>query len=525
MTVEYREAFHEAIIRTALDGVVLMDDHGLVVDFNPAAETIFGYARDDVVGRSVAEIIIPPEHRAAHDAGLKSYLTSGDSRVLGKRLELPALIASGARIPIELTIADVTLEGRRMFAAHIRDLRAAKKSEAEIREQRNALHQKEKLAALGSLLAGVAHELNNPLSIVAGQVLMLREMIEDADGPAQDALLARCDKIATAADRCANIIRSFLAMARQREFERSAARIEAIVTEAIELLSYNLDSSGIAIETAWPDDLPELIVDAGQIHQVLLNLLVNAQQALEEHGGEERRIGVRIERDAAEPMLIVSVTDNGPGVPEKIKSRIFDPFFTTKAQGVGTGVGLAVSRGIVESHGGNMAVDAAPGGGAAFTIRLPIGGVAGKKASRPITAPIASIVPLVAARRVLVVDDEIEIAELLAEMAERLGYETLVSHSGNEAREKVDAEKGEIDAILCDIRMPSGDGPSFYEWLQGHHPALTGRIGFITGDTMGPAAGRFLQRSGCPMLEKPFTSKDIGMFLARLVTAPADARC
>lgn len=508
------EALHEAIIRTALDGVVLMDEDGLLVDFNPAAETMFGYSKADVIGRPVADIIIPPEHREAHERGLKAYIASGDSRVLGKRLELPALVSTGGRIPVELTIADVTLGGRRKFAAHIRDLRPQKQSEAELREQRNALHQNEKLAAIGSLLAGVAHELNNPLSIISGQALMLREAVEESAVPDRDGLLKRCDKIATAADRCAGIIRSFLAMARQREAERQPTRLEAVITEAIELLSYNLRSSGIAVETEWPGDLPELMLDSAQIYQVLLNLLVNAQQALEGQPTDDRRIAVHIEHTESS-RLVLSVTDNGPGVPEKIRSRIFDPFFTTKAQGSGTGVGLAVSRGIIESHGGTMEITTAPGGGARFLIHLPVEATRATPAAT-VNIPMTPFLPKGVSKRVLVVDDEIEIAELLAEMAQRQGYQTLVSHSGNEARVKVEAERGHIDAILCDIRMPSGDGPSFYDWLQAHYPVLAKRIGFITGDTMGPAAGRFLKRSGCPMLEKPFTQKEIGLFLAGL---------
>ena len=143
---EFREleAYHAAVVRTALDGIVVIDGEGRVVDFNPAAEAIFGYRREAVLGKPIAELIIPPEHRAAHDKGLAKYLATGEGRVLGRRLELPAMLSTGELIPIELAITDVTLSGRRLFAAHIRDLRAARRAEAEIREQRNALYQKGK---------------------------------------------------------------------------------------------------------------------------------------------------------------------------------------------------------------------------------------------------------------------------------------------------------------------------------------------------------------------------------------------
>ncbi|CAH1657770.1 PAS domain-containing hybrid sensor histidine kinase/response regulator [Chelatococcus asaccharovorans] len=514
------EAHHAAVVRAALDGVVVIDGDGLVVDFNPAAETIFGYCRDAVIGRPIADLIIPPEHRAAHQRGLKSLLMTGASRVLGKRLELPALLSTGETIPIELTITDVTLVGRRLFAAHIRDLRAAKRAEAEIRAQRNALYQKEKLAALGSLLAGVAHELNNPLSIVTGQTMMLREAMENLAVADSDDLTRRCDRIATAADRCARIVRSFLAIARQREAERTPTRLEAVVEEALELLAYTMCASGIAIARDWPEDLPMLLLDQNQIHQVVLNLLVNAQQALEQVGGEDRKIIVRIAVDRQAGSVSLSVNDNGPGVPEAIRGRIFDPFFTTKPQGAGTGIGLAVSRGLVEAHGGSLRLDDAPEGGARFTLLLPYEpALQGGEAIRETLAPAARAMP---AYHVLIVDDDAAIAELLAEVAGRIGYVTTRAQNGEDAKAKIETWGGRFDAILCDIRMPSGDGPAFYDWLREQYAPLADRVGFVTGDTLGPLAGRFLADSGCPVLEKPFSPEEIRTFLAHLTNPGRD---
>lgn len=515
---EFREleAYHAAVVRTALDGIVVIDGDGLVVDFNPAAEAIFGYKREAVIGEPIAELIIPSEHRAAHEHGLSRYLATGAGHVLGKRLELPAMLSTGELIPIELTITDVTLGGRRLFAAHIRDQRAARRAEAEIREQRNALHQKEKLAALGSLLAGVAHELNNPLSIITGQALMMREAMEERAVADWNGLVRRCDRISTAAERCARIVRSFLDMARQRETERTPTRLETVVEEAVELLGYTMGAAGITVERRWTDALPVLSLDSSQIHQVVLNLLVNAQQALEQAGGTERKIVIGITVGQEEGMVALTIDDNGPGVPEAIRSRIFDPFFTTKPQGAGTGIGLAVSKGLVEAHGGSLTLGEAPDGGARFVIRLPNEPVqtGEARAAQPATEK-----PQPAPhRQLLVVDDDVAIAELLAEIAGRLGYAVTVTHGGNEARGKISARDGDFDAILCDIRMPAGDGPSLYDWLCEHHPALSGRIGFVTGDTLGPLAGRFLARSGCPMIEKPFTPADIAAFLDDLTT-------
>lgn len=522
------EAYHAIIVGTALDAIVVVDEEGLVVDFNPAAEQIFGYRRDEAVGRSISDLIIPPEYREAHAAGMRAYLTSGLSRVIGRRLELPAMLADGSRIPIELSITDVTRGARRMFAAHMRDLSAAKRAEEEIKRQRNALHQKEKLAALGSLLAGVAHELNNPLSVVTGQTMLLREQVlREADGgQAYEKVLQRCDRIESAAHRCARIVRSFLDMARQREAERRATNLSDVVREAVELLAYNMRASGVKVSVAVTPGLPRLMLDAGQVHQVLLNLLVNAQQALEEKAGE-RLIRVFVEAEPALKAVRIRVEDNGPGIPEGIRSRIFDPFFTTKPQGVGTGIGLAVSRGLIEAHGGTLELGEAPGGGAMFVVQLPLDeALSGLVPAAAAEAERAAVPASLGA--VLIVDDEADIAGLLAEIAEDGGYAPVVTHSGNEAQallsqrgpqEGQGTPAGDFVAILCDIRMPDGDGPALYNWLLTYRPELAGRIGFISGDTLGPSAGRFLARSGYPLIEKPFTPQDVRAFLNDLAGA------
>ncbi|MFG1359900.1 PAS domain S-box protein [Xanthobacter pseudotagetidis] len=514
------EAYHATIVGTALDAIVVVDDAGLVVDFNPAAEHTFGYARERAVGQPIADLIIPPEFREAHASGMRRYLTSNISHVVGKRLELPAIMADGTRIPIELAITDVTRGERRLFAAHMRDLSAAKAAQEEIKRQRDALHQKEKLAALGSLLAGVAHELNNPLSVVAGQTMLLREQVQkEADAvPGLDRVLQRCDRIEAAAHRCARIVRSFLDMARQREAERRPTELADVVREATELMAYNMRSSGVTVAIEIAPGLPRLMLDAGQIQQVLMNLLVNAQQALQEQSGA-RRITIAAASDPARGSVHIRVTDNGPGIPGAIRSRIFDPFFTTKPQGVGTGIGLAVSRGLIEAHGGTLELSDGPEDGASFTIRLPLQ-VAGAG-----SAEAAPAVSTAAPGRgtVLVVDDEPDIAGLLCEIAEDAGYTAVSAHGGIEARALLSGAGGgaPIVAILCDIRMPDGDGPGLYDWLLSHRPDLSGRIGFISGDTLGPAAGRFLARSGCPLIEKPFTPQDVRAFLGDLAAGPA----
>jgi two-component system NtrC family sensor kinase len=508
------EALNEAIVRTSLDSIIIIDDQGLVVDFNPSAEKLFGFSREEAIGREIGELIIPDHHRAAHHAGMNRYLSSGASRVIGKRVELEAITRDGRMVPVELAIADVSAGGKRYFTAHIRDLQPAKAAQFEIERQRDALYQKEKLAALGSLLSGVAHELNNPLSIVLGQAMMLRDKAKLM--PAGDDLYDRAQKIEMAANRCARIVRTFLAMARQRKAERAYVSIGKVIADAIELLAYSLRTSGVAVSSTIEGDLPETHADADLLHQVLVNLIVNARQALEERGGEDRRIALRAWHDRETDAIMIEVADNGPGIPATIRSRIFDPFFTTKPQDHGTGIGLAVSRGLVEAHGGTLELaPEAPGRGATFVIRLPV--TEGETEADAVQdKPIEIVVPEERLSQVLIVDDEPELAELIADIVSGLGHRTATAGSGNSAQRLL-AEPGRpVAAILCDIRMADGDGPALYDWLLAHRPDLARRIAFVTGDTLGPSAGRFLARSGCPVIEKPFSPADIAAVLSVL---------
>ena len=293
--------------------------------------------------------------------GLSASLATGCATVLGRRIEIDAMRADGSLFPVELAITEVRVPGRQRFTAHIRDLTEAYRARAEIERQREALHQSEKLAALGSLLAGVAHELNNPLSIVTGQALMLREAATAE--AAQDPIFARICR----AQRQDRGRRRPLRQDREdlpQPWRASARRSGAwsacptLIEGVLDLLTYGLRTAGIEVVhdlVARPAGDPcrrrPDPAGAGQSHR-------------QRQAGAGRRAGTAPHRHPpparqGEPAQIVfTVSDNGPGVPPDIRSRIFDPFFTTKPQGVGTGIGLAVSRGLVEAHGGTLDVDA-----------------------------------------------------------------------------------------------------------------------------------------------------------------------
>lgn len=380
---------------------------------------------------------------------------------------------------------------------------ARARAEAELAKSREALYQSEKLTALGSLLAGVSHEINNPLAVVVAQAMLLEA---DAEG---SPLGERAGKIRRAAERCARIVQTFLAMARQKPPVRTTVSPNAVVLSALDLTGYGLRTAGVTVSTKLADDLPPLSADADQLHQVLANLLINAQHALQDLPGP-REVAVYT-RAGREPGTVeIEVADNGNGVAPELRRRVFEPFFTTKPQGGGTGLGLSYSHGVVEAHGGRIELlDRSKG--AAFVLVLPAVATAADAGSAEAENAHRRPPPPGSA---LLVDDEADVAEVLAEILEGQGFRVTTAASGREAKARLRAEA--FDIVLSDLRMPDLDGPGLYDWIRRERPELAERTGFITGDTLGPAVARFLADAGRPYLEKPFTPGAVGAFAARL---------
>ncbi len=389
------------------------------------------------------------------------------------------------------------------FVGALVDITDRKRAEEELARQREALYQSEKLTALGSLLAGVAHELNNPLSVVVGQATML------ADAAADPKTAERAEKIRRAADRCARIVRSFLSLARRKTPELTAVRLNAVVEMAVELLAYQLRTADVNLALDLEPALPPLLADADQLIQVVTNLVHNALQALGD-AAPPRRLTIST-RHAGNGSVHLTVADNGPGVPADLRTRVFEPFFTTKSPGAGTGIGLSLCLGIVASHGGAIRVEDTPGGGATFVVGLPLRSAG----SVPVAASAAvEPSPAVQRRRILVVDDEPEIAETLAEMLRDAGHTVETAENGRQALDRLAA--GAYDAVVSDLRMPVMDGPTFYGALRVLHPVLLGRIAFVTGDMLSTQMREFLGATGVPSIEKPFTTEAVKALLARL---------
>jgi PAS domain S-box-containing protein len=493
------EANYRAIFDAAEDSIFVHDiETGAIVDVNPKACATFGYTREEFRHLDVGALGTGERPHTQQDAmELIARAAAGEAL----RVDWHGRSKDGSLRWHEVFVKRVTIGGRDRVLALARDITERKRSAEELARQRESSYQREKLAALGSLLAGVAHELNNPLSVVVARAVLLEEQ-------GYPATQAAALKIRTAAERCARIVRTFLAMARQEPPERGPVAINDVVSAALDMTAYTVRTSSIQVAADLAKDIPPTLADPDQLHQVLLNLIVNAQQVLQDRPGP-RRIRVASRYDAASSLIRIVVADNGPGIPEHLRARVFEPYFTTKPTGIGTGVGLAVSLGIVEAHGGTLTLDCPEMGGSIFTITLPVCPVDSSLAE-PGPSREASATP----RRILIVDDEAEIRETLAEILSGAQHRVATASSGREALERMATEH--YDVILTDIRMPDLDGRALYREIERRWPERAAHVVFVSGDTLASNLREFAAESGRPVIEKPFLPGDVRRVVAEM---------
>ncbi len=422
--------------------------------------------------------------------------------------EVRLRLGDGGELDAALSARPISYQNEDAMVLGLYDLTERRQAEAQIARQQEALQQSEKMAALGGLLAGVAHELNNPLSVVVGQATLLME------GSTEPKTVNRADKIFKAADRCARIVKSFLALARRKPPEHKEVNLNEIVSASLELLGYQIRNADVEVVLQLDATLPMIIGDGDQLTQVVTNLVLNAAQAME-GGKKPRRITLQSSTDE-NSNVILRVIDTGAGVPADIKSKIFEPFFTTKATKGGTGVGLALCLNIVASHGGQIALEETPGGGATFIINVPI---TKQTMSEDAILPVAA--PTTAALRILLVDDEVEIAQTLADLLEPNGHEVDLAINGAVALDKL--HKSNYDVIISDLRMPVMDGPALYNALERELPSYLQRIIYVTGDTLSAHVQSFLSDHPVLVVEKPYRLADIYRAIAELLKRASDA--
>jgi two-component system, LuxR family, sensor kinase FixL len=358
------EAQLRSIIETVPDALILIDERGLIQSFSPAAERLFGYRAAAVMGRNVS-MLMPSPYREQHDGYLAHYHNTGERRIIGIGRVVVGRRADGSTFPMELQVGEVKLRERRFFTGFVRDITERQTHRERLQELQSELLRTSRLSAMGQMASALAHELNQPLTAVINYVQACRRLLGAKDAP-PERLTDAMDKAVAQATRAGQIIHRMRQFIQTGETERQLESINKVVEEASALALVGARESGILVRMELSPDLPALLVDRIQIQQVVLNLVRNGMEALAATERRELTIRTAHTHDA---LVEVAVSDTGPGLSVEVASQLFQPFVTTKPKGMG--LGLTISRSIIEAHGGRLHAVPNPDGGVTFRFELP----------------------------------------------------------------------------------------------------------------------------------------------------------
>jgi two-component system NtrC family sensor kinase len=481
-TMRQAEWRFRTLFRAAPDAVLtVLQTTGRVREANDAVREVFGLEPHQVVGRSLADLVVE-EDRASLERMLANAFAGAPGRtevqvVHPDQPDAPRKVVAlaASRLP-EADPPSALLIGRDM--THERQMHAR-------------LMESDRLAAVGELVAGVAHEVNNPLSSISAFAQLL---LRDSTLSAQQR--ESIEVIRAETTRASQVVKDLLAFARRSEPQRVPLDLNAVVARSLRMRQYQFDETGVRVETELADDLPSVMGDARQLQQVCLNLLTNAIQAMSAGGGTLR---VRSRREG--DVVRLDVADSGPGMAPHVRQHVFEPFFTTKKEGEGTGLGLSVSYGIVTAHGGAIELVETGPQGTTFRVTLPAADSPADAPEGVREQPAMALRSPIAGIRLLFVDDEPALRNGMKAYGELRGFTVITAADGHAALETTRTVG--VDAIVCDLRMPGMDGFAFHEQLRQERPGLAARTVFITGDVVTSVASRG-SVSRQPVLTKPF---------------------
>ncbi|MEO7455457.1 MAG: ATP-binding protein [Gemmatimonadaceae bacterium] len=479
-TMKQAEWRFRTLFRAAPDAVLtVLHATGRIREANDAVREVFGYEPHQIIGRTLIELILEDERGIM--AGALAAAFGGTPARVEVQVALPdgrarVVALAASRLP-EADPPSVLLIGRDM---------------TQERELRVRLMESDRLAAVGELVAGVAHEVNNPLSSISAFAQLLLRETTLAPSQRESIEVIRAETM-----RASQVVKDLLAFARRSEPQRTPLDVNGVVTRTVRMRQYQLSEAAVRLETDLAEDLPSVLGDARQLQQVCLNLITNAVQAMTPNGGGQ----LRVRSYATDDAVRLEVSDTGRGIPSTVRAHIFEPFFTTKKEGEGTGLGLSVSYGIVSAHGGSIEVTESGSAGTTFRVTLPA------VASPPTDADgISELAPFtlrspLAGIRLLFVDDEPALRSGMEAFGAMRGFSVVVAADGAAALEA--AKTGGVDAVVCDLRMPGMDGFAFHEKLRVERPGLAARTVFITGDVVTSISRGSVSRQ--PVLTKPFS--------------------
>ncbi len=440
-----REARLSSVISTAPDAIVTIDDRGVIQSFSNAAEMLFGYAAGEVIGRNVS-MLMPQPHRSKHDGYLARYRRTGEKRIIGIGRQVEAQRKDGTIFPVELSVGEVQLGATRIYTGFIRDITARAKMEQELRHA-------QKMEAIGQLTGGLAHDFNNMLTVIAGNLEMLEDRLTNADH------LSLLTEAQEAADLGAKLAGRLLAFGRRQPLNPKPINLSELAAGMADLLSRSLGEV-VRLETRLAPNLRTTMADPGQVENALLNLAINARDAMPEGGRllietseveiDEEALAVHAEVEPGSYAML-AVTDTGVGMTPEVRQRAFEPFFTTKGPGGGSGLGLSMVYGFVKQSGGHVQIYSELGHGTTVHIYLPIRDHDGRMATS--RAPRAS--GAVGGETILVVEDDQRVRRVSMRRLKELGYAVIEVDSGPAALRILD--RGDpIDLVFTDVVMPGG---------------------------------------------------------------------
>jgi PAS domain S-box-containing protein len=481
-----------AILDAALDAVIGMDADDVITYWNPRAEATFGWRREEALGRRLRDLVIPVRYRESHSRGLARFLATGEGPVLGRRIELEGLRRDGTEFPVELSIAAVKEGETYSFSAFLADMTERRRLEAQL------LHA-QKMEAIGRLAGGVAHDFNNALGVILGHTELLMRH-------ASEAQRGKLEQILKATQRASGLTSQLLLFSRRHVVDAKVLSLNALLS-GLEKMLRRLIGEDIALTIVPGADLGEVKADPGQLEQVVMNLCLNARDAMKA-GGRLRIETANAELDAGfaashKPMaagryVMLAVSDTGSGIEKETQSKIFEPFFTTKEKGKDAGLGLAIVYGIVKQAGGYVWVYSEVGRGTTFKIYLP-------RIDQPAVAPAVEETPRPSKgwQTILLVEDEASLRGLARELLEEHGYRVIEATGPNEAIEIARRNPETIHLLVTDIVMPGMNGRALAETLVAARPAL--RVLYMSGYTDDVIAHSGVLAPGALLLEKPFT--------------------
>jgi two-component system, NtrC family, sensor kinase len=495
------------LFANAYDLVMTLSYDLRIATINKAGVQLTGYSPAELYNKPLAELC-PPEAWPA----VMSQLCAAQNGQIIQPFNMELVQHAGQRVYLEVSV-------RRARDGDRGELNCIARNLTERRQLEQQLIQSEKLSALGQMIAGIAHELNNPLTSISGYTqLLLREQHLETQ-MRQDLL-----QINTQSERAARIVKNLLTFAREHKPERVPVDINEVLRNTISLRAYQMRVDNISIATEFAADLPRTIADPFQLQQVFLNLINNGHQAMLEKQGlgvltvhTSLRAADASDGTVPDEMVVIEIADTGVGISEADLGKIFDPFFTTKPVGQGTGLGLSICFGIVKEHDGRIWATSEVGVGTTVTVELPLLRDL-DQLGRPINGDHATLKTNgVSTRHVLVVDDEEGLGQLLGRLLRDLGYQASVVHSGKAALELLNQHH--FDLILSDIKMPGISGFDLHDQLREMRPELAQRMVFVSGDTLSPATQNRIAQSGNLLIAKPFAIDSIAETLTRLLDA------